>query len=118
MKLACVIHRFGADIAGGSEGHCRGVAERLAEHHEIAILTTCARNHVTWKNEYPAGLTKVGSLPVHRFPVVRTRSLHRFAEISELVFSGAASEPEQERWFRENGEIGRASCRERVSRYV
>ena len=103
MKLACVVHRFGADIAGGSEGHCRGVAERLAEHHDITILTTCARNHVTWQNEYPAGVSRVGSLPVRRFPVVRTRSLHRFAAISELVFSGAASEPEQERWFRENG---------------
>ncbi len=42
-------------------------------------------------------------LPVRRFPVARTRSLHQFAEISELVFSGAASEAEQERWFRENG---------------
>ena len=103
MKLACVIHRFGADIAGGSEGHCRGVAERLAEHHDVTILTTCARNHITWQNEYPAGLSKVGGLPVRRFPVVRTRSMHQFAGISELVFSGAASEPEQERWFRENG---------------
>ena len=28
MKLACVVHRFGADIAGGSEGHCR--ADRRA----------------------------------------------------------------------------------------
>jgi glycosyltransferase involved in cell wall biosynthesis len=103
LKLACVIHRFGADIAGGSEGHCRGVAEHLAEHHDITILTTCARDHITWQNEYPAGVSTVGTLSVRRFPVVRTRSLHRFAEISELVFSGAASELEQERWFRENG---------------
>ena len=29
MKLACVVHRFGADIAGGSEGHCRLIAEHL-----------------------------------------------------------------------------------------
>ena len=103
MKLACVIHRFGADIAGGSEGHCRGIADRLAEHHDVTILTTCARNHITWQNEYPAGLSTVGPLPVRRFPVVRTRSLHQFAEISELVCSGAATEAEQERWFRENG---------------
>jgi glycosyltransferase involved in cell wall biosynthesis len=103
LKLACVIHRFGADIAGGSEAHCRGVAERLAEHHDVTILTTCARNHITWQNEYPAGSSKVGDLPVRRFPVARTRSLHQFVEISEIVFSGAASEAEQERWFRENG---------------
>jgi glycosyltransferase involved in cell wall biosynthesis len=103
LKLACVIHRFGTDIAGGSEGHCRGVAERLAEHHDITILTTCARDHITWQNEYPAGSSKVGRLAVRRFPVARTRSLHQFTEISELVFSGAASETEQERWFRENG---------------
>src|SRR5262245_22601559 len=41
LKLACVVHRFGADIAGGSEGHCHGVAARLAEHHDVTILTTC-----------------------------------------------------------------------------
>src|SRR5436853_449002 len=28
MKLACVVHRFGADLAGGSEGHCRLIADR------------------------------------------------------------------------------------------
>lgn len=103
MKLACVVHRFGTDIAGGSESHCRAIAERLAEHHDVTILTSCARNHITWQNEYPAGLTRIGALPVHRFPVVRTRSLHQFAEISEIVAGGAASEAEQERWFCDNG---------------
>ena len=43
MKLACVVHRFGADIAGGSEGHCRLVAEHLAAHHDVTIITTCAQ---------------------------------------------------------------------------
>ena len=43
MKLACVIHRFGPDIAGGSEAHCRSIAERLAAaRHDVTILTTCA----------------------------------------------------------------------------
>jgi glycosyltransferase involved in cell wall biosynthesis len=103
MKLACVIHRFGADIAGGSESHCLAVAERLATRHSVTVLTSCAKNHITWQNDYPAGVSHVGPIEVHRFPVARTRSLHRFAEISEVVFSGTASEAEQEEWFRENG---------------
>jgi glycosyltransferase involved in cell wall biosynthesis len=103
MKLACVIHRFGADIAGGSEAHCRAIAERLAATHDITILTTCARDHVTWHNEYPAGLSEIGPLHVRRFPVARSRSLHRFRDVSEAVFSGGASDAEQEQWFRENG---------------
>jgi glycosyltransferase involved in cell wall biosynthesis len=103
MKLACVIHRFGADIAGGSEAHCRVIAERLAASHDVTVLTTCAKDHVTWHNVYPAGLSRIGSLQVRRFSVARSRSLHRFRDISEVVFGGGASEAEQEEWFRENG---------------
>jgi glycosyltransferase involved in cell wall biosynthesis len=103
VKIACVVHRFGADIAGGSEAHCRQVAERLAVRHDVTVLTTCASDHITWRNEYPAGEFRVGSVRVLRFPVVRQRSLHRFKDISDLAFSGTASEDEQVDWFRENG---------------
>ncbi|HYM23714.1 MAG TPA: hypothetical protein VEU08_10905, partial [Vicinamibacterales bacterium] len=82
MKLACVVHRFGAGIAGGSEGHCRAIAERLAERHDVTVLTSCARDHVTWRNEFPAGESASGRLRVVRFPSVRQRSLPRFASIS------------------------------------
>ncbi|MGE0451286.1 MAG: glycosyltransferase family 4 protein [Vicinamibacterales bacterium] len=103
MKLACVVHRFGADIAGGSEAHCRQVAERLAARHDVTVLTTCARDHISWRNEHPEGLSSLGALEVRRFAVARPRSLHRFAEASEVAFSGSASERQQEDWFAENG---------------
>jgi glycosyltransferase involved in cell wall biosynthesis len=103
MKLACVIHRFGAGIAGGSESHCRAIAERLSEHHDVTILTTTARDHVTWADAFPAGVSTDGRLRVRRFPVERQRSLHRFFDASEVAFGGSASEEEQEQWFRENG---------------
>jgi glycosyltransferase involved in cell wall biosynthesis len=103
MKLACVIHRFGADIAGGSEGHCRLVSEHLAAHHDVTVLTTSAKDHITWKNHYPPGESRVGSLRVLRFPVARPRHLHRFMDLSDLVFADRASPAEQEQWFRENG---------------
>jgi glycosyltransferase involved in cell wall biosynthesis len=103
MKLACVVHRFGAGIAGGSEGHCRAIAERLGIHHDVTILTTTAKDHVTWRNAYPPGSSTLGALRVRRFPVVRQRSMREFADISAVVFGGGASEAVQEQWFRING---------------
>lgn len=103
MKLACVVHRFGPDIAGGSEAHCRQVASHLAAEHDVTILTSTAKDHVSWRNEYEPGVSTLGALTVRRFPVARERNMHRFADASEQAFSGVASDAEQEEWFRENG---------------
>jgi len=104
MKLACVIHRFGPQITGGSEAHCRAIATQLAAlGHDVEILTSCATDYVTWANALPAGESRDGALRVRRFPVSRTRHLNRFREISECVFAGKATEADQERWFHENG---------------
>ncbi len=116
MKLACVIHRFGADIAGGSESHCRAVALHLAETHDVTVLTSCAHDHVTWDNHYPAGDSQDGRLRVRRFPTVRRRNLARFRDISRRVFSGRSSNGEQEDWFRENGPLAPALLDEIQSR--
>nr|MBA3949410.1 glycosyl transferase family 1 [Acidobacteriota bacterium] len=103
MKLALVIHRYGADFAGGSEAHCRQLAERLRERHEVTVLTTCARDYVTWANHYPQGRTEVNGIPVLRFPVTRERDLKAFADLSDEVFYRSAPADRQEAWFRENG---------------
>ncbi len=103
MKLAFVVQRYGADIAGGSELHCRDLAQRLAPRHEITVLTSCARDYVSWANEYPAGESTDGVVRVIRFPVTRPRHLNEFRSLSEEVFDGLASHERQEEWFRENG---------------
>ena len=103
MKLACVVHRFGADIAGGSEGHCRLIAEHLASRHDVTIVTTCAKDHITWRNHYPAGETRTGALRVLRFPVARERDMRRFLELNDLIAADLATVEQQEQWFRENG---------------
>jgi len=103
MKLACVVQRFGADVTGGSERHCRVIAEQLAAHHDVTILTSCAQDYVTWRNVYPAGASRAGPVTVLRFPVLRQRNLERLADISQVVFTTESSPEEQERWFVENG---------------
>jgi glycosyltransferase involved in cell wall biosynthesis len=103
VKLAFVVQRYGADIAGGSELHCRDLAQRLAPRHDITVLTSCARDYVSWKNEFQAGETTDGPVRVLRFAVSRTRRLHEFSSLSDEVFEGGAPRERQEEWFRENG---------------
>jgi glycosyltransferase involved in cell wall biosynthesis len=104
VKLAFVVQRYGGDIAGGSEMHCRQLAERLSARHDITVLTTCARDYVTWENALPAGTVIENGVRVHRFPVSRTRNLKAFAHLSDEVFDDVGSTPErEEEWFRANG---------------
>ena len=98
-----MVHRFGAAIAGGSEGHCRAIARRLAAAHDVTVLTTCAADHVSWRNEFPAGESIDDGVRVRRFPVARQRALDRYGEITGRVFDASAGEELEEAWFRENG---------------
>ena len=104
MKLGFVVQRYGAGIAGGSEMQCRQLAERLAPRHDITVLTTCARDYVTWANVHSPGLSTENGVRVHRFPVARPRNLKAFADLSDEVFDDLGSSPEREdAWFRANG---------------
>ena len=103
MKLGCVVQRYGADIAGGSEAHCRAVAERLAGRHDVTVLTSCSRDYVSWANAYPPGDSVDNGVRVRRFPVRQTRKLGPFSDLSDEVFDGVAPPARQEAWFAANG---------------
>lgn len=105
MKLAFVVQRYGADIAGGSEAHCRDLAERLTPAHDVTVLTTCARDYVSWENAYPEGTTVERGVRVIRFRVARPRRMKAFADLSDEVFDGGAPPDRQREWFHENGPI-------------
>ena len=64
MKLAVVVQRYGADINGGAELHARYVAEHLARHAQVDVLTTCARDYVTWHDEYEPGVSQLNGVSV------------------------------------------------------
>jgi len=105
LKLAFVVQRYGADIAGGSEAHCRELAERLSPRHDITVLTTCARDYVTWENTCPSGTAIERGVRVTRFPVAQPRRLEVFADLGDEVFDGRATPERQAAWFRENGPV-------------
>jgi glycosyltransferase involved in cell wall biosynthesis len=103
VNLAFVVQRYGADIAGGSEAHCRELAERMTRRHAVTVLTTCARDYVTWANALAEGETEERGVRVRRFRVTRTRRLKAFADLSDEVFAGPSPRRLQDDWFRENG---------------
>jgi len=85
MRLAVVVQRYGADISGGAELHARYVAERLAAHAEVRVLTTCAHEHVTWRNDFPPGADSLHGVDIERFRVDRPRDVIDFADAAERL---------------------------------
>jgi glycosyltransferase involved in cell wall biosynthesis len=103
VKLAIVVQRYGADINGGAELHARYIAERLARHGSVEVVTTCARDYVTWKNELPAGVEQVNGIAVRRFPVRHERRPDDFGRRSVRVFDTPHSIADQLRWLESEG---------------
>jgi glycosyltransferase involved in cell wall biosynthesis len=103
VKLAVVVQRYGADINGGAELHARYIAERLSRHADVEVVTTCARDYVTWRNELPAGTEQVNRVTVRRFPVRQERRPHVFGRRSEHVFRHEHSLADELRWLDSEG---------------
>src|SRR3990172_7226995 len=85
-EVAFVVQRYGEGITGGSESLARAVAERLASDYRITVFTSCARDYVTWRNELPAGLERLGGVDVLRFPVEAERDLSAFNAFAEPLY--------------------------------
>jgi glycosyltransferase involved in cell wall biosynthesis len=104
LRIAFVIQRYGLEVAGGSELHCRWLAEHLSRDHAVEVFTTTARDYVEWGDPYPEGEALVSGVVVHRFDA-RRRDLRRLAALQERVFGGPHTRGEEEAWYEANGPV-------------
>jgi len=103
VKIAFVIQRYGTEVLGGSEHLCRLVAERFAVQHDVEVLTTCAQDYVTWKNEYPEGADRVRGVTVRRFANARTRDIDAFNTYSEWIYNNRHTRDDEIEWLKQQG---------------
>jgi len=103
VKLALVVQRYGLEINGGAELHCRWVAEHLKQYAEVEVLTTKAADYITWRNSYTQDEEEVNGIRVRRFPVARVRDPKRFGRLQEWLLHHEHRESDELRWLDEEG---------------
>ena len=96
--ITFVTPRYGEDVAGGAEQGARSLATRLAADGWTArVLTSCARSHLTWDDEYRPGETVEEGVLVLRYPVDRPRDAG-FDALSDHLLPGAREVDEATAW--------------------
>lgn len=100
-----MVQRYGPEVAGGAEGHCRDFATRMAARgHAVEVLTTCAASYTDWANVYPKGEEELDGVVVHRLPVARPRDQQTFGDLdARLATPGFRPRWLEEEWMRLQG---------------
>jgi glycosyltransferase involved in cell wall biosynthesis len=103
VKFAFVTALYGADITSGPDHACRVLAEQVSDRHDVDVLTTCASNPRTWKNEYSEGTDRVRGALVRRFAVSQARDEQSFNSFSQRILAGPRSRADELEWLRRAG---------------
>ena len=105
LRLAFVVQRYGPEIDGGAEYECRRVAEALLPHHDVEVLTTCARDYLTWRNVYRPGVETVNGVRVRRFLVDRPRRVRAFGRYADWLYATPHTFFDEVEWIRRQGPL-------------
>ncbi len=102
--IAFVPPRYGPGVVGGAEVVFSEFAHGLAARGwDVEMLTTCARDHYTWANEFPLGTTRDGGVTVRRFPtILDTPGTDRDRLGNRLLAGERLTLEEQQRWVNDS----------------
>ena len=103
-SIAFVPPRYGPGVIGGAEAVLSEMAHGMAAlGWDVEVLTTCAIDHFSWANHFPAGVETDGDVTVRRFPaVVDTPGAVR-AELHRRILDGDQLDiSEQQLWVNDS----------------
>lgn len=105
-RICFVVQRYGMEVNGGAELHCRQLAEHLkSKYDDITVLTSKAIDYITWRNEYKSDEEDINGVHVIRFPVVHERDQNEFNTINARFLYGGVpfTEEEEREWVDKQG---------------
>jgi glycosyltransferase involved in cell wall biosynthesis len=103
LKIAFIVQRYGLEVNGGAELLCRLIAEHLSKYHDVEVITTCAKDYITWRDEYKPGKDNVNGITVWRFPVDAPRDIQNFNKISEKISRESHNKEDEIEWMKQQG---------------
>ncbi len=112
QRLAFVTPRFSETATiGGAETLIKSLALHAAQAgRDVTLLTTCATDHFTWKNERPPGRAQYQGIKVEFFPVDEDRDVEAFHAVQSVISRGSTVSEEEERVWLGHNVNSRALC--------
>jgi len=102
-KIAFVVQRYGLEVNGGAELHCRQLAEHMAKNFIVEVITTKAVGYVTWEDSYKSDVEEINGITVRRFSVKKIRNNKKFNKLSERILQYSSSKEDELVWMKEQG---------------
>lgn len=104
-KIAFVVGRYGAEVAGGAELHARLLAEHLVPYFDVSVITTKAVDYTTWEDHYTAETEEMKGVHIRRFSVDAPRDVGIFNKVSTAIFDKRTPNTlqQEEEWMKIQG---------------
>lgn len=102
-RIGFVVQRYGLEVNGGAEHHCRRLAEQLRSDFDVEVLTTCALDYLKWKNHYPEGTETLNGVTVRRFRTDFPRRIRAFGRFADRLYVTPHTFLDEAEWIRRQG---------------
>lgn len=104
-KILIITARFLEHASGGAEKLAYDYASILSESNDVTVCTSCAKDYVSWKNEFPKGDSVENQIRIIRFLVKQTRNIGKMNHILNrcLEKGDSVSDKEQFEFLKEQG---------------
>lgn len=103
-RIALITPRYGLEVNGGAELLARQMAEHMLGMYDVEIITTKAKDYVTWEDAYDCDTEVINGVTVRRFGVKEPREINKFmASYLPITSNPEHTDYDEEEFFKLQG---------------